>query len=383
MWCEQRAAPTAPRTDRGRRGWAADPAGAGGRRTRPALAGGCGRRRVLWTPGAAGPRSAAACLGMDVAALLAAQGGVLTRAQVQAAGQPLGRWVRVAHGVYTPAATWERARHSERRTLLLRGAARLLRHSGGPLLSHQSAAQLWGLPLLHRNGRVTFTVPGPAPARSGHIAGRYVAPVPPEQRARLDGLPVTSLARTVADLCRVADAAAAQVVADGGLARGLDPAEVARVLDLCAGWPYTALARTHLAAASPWSESALESVALLWTRLQGLPRPEQQLTIRTLDGRFLARADQAWPRLRTVGELDGRGKYDGPGALWAEKQREDALRDAGLEVVRAGWADAADDGAGYAERLQRAFARAALRQDPLRVRFVDERVPLRDDPSAA
>jgi hypothetical protein len=61
-----------------------------------------------------------------------------------------------------------------------------------------------------------------------------------------------------------------------------------------------------------------------------------------------------------VGEADGAGKYDEPGALFAEKQREDWLRDAHpVEVVR--WVPvemrSTAGRAGVAGRFARAEAR--------------------------
>jgi hypothetical protein len=64
--------------------------------------------------------------------------------------------------------------------------------------------------------------------------------------------------------------------------------------------------------------------------------------------------------LSTVGEADGAGKYDEPGGRFAEKRREDWLRDAHqVEVVR--WVPGEmRTGAGRAKVVDR-FGRAAAR----------------------
>lgn len=90
----------------------------------------------------------------------------------------------------------------------------------------------------------------------------------------------------------------------------------------------------------------------------GIPAPLQQYRIGAL------RADFAWEQFRTVGEFDGRVKYgrglrpgQDPGeAVFAEKRREDALRDRGWEVVRWVWDELATFDVVIA-RLLRAFDR--------------------------
>ena len=75
----------------------------------------------------------------------------------------------------------------------------------------------------------------------------------------------------------------------------------------------------------------------------------------------MGRVEFLWCAQRTVGEADGRLKYATRDDLWAEKRREDALRDAGFEVVRFGWADVLHRPEVLRDRVRRAFARAGLR----------------------
>jgi hypothetical protein len=89
----------------------------------------------------------------------------------------------------------------------------------------------------------------------------------------------------------------------------------------------------------------------------GLPRPRLQVAFADRRERT-AKVDMLSDRV--VGEADGAGKYDEPGALFAEKQREDWLRDLHkLEFVR--WVPAEmRSRRGRAEVVAR-FARAAAR----------------------
>jgi len=336
-------------------------------------------------------------------ALTAQQGGVFTRAQAVAArGRrdaerriASGAWLTVRRGVLCTRATYDASKRNPARWHLLEGAAAILKTRRTAVLSHESAATVLGIALLHRlTGPPRLTVLGPAPRIGGNHCGRHVAPVPAGQQMTIEQVQLTSPARTVADLCRTTDTRAALVVTDAALHRGLDRSAVADVLAGCRRWPHVAAAREYLRLASRWSESPLESLSLRWCREQGLPAPAQQLTVRTEGGLFIARVDLVWEKHRTVGELDGRLKYvaedDSPAerrrrerALWEEKRREDGMRDLGLEVVRGYWSDDADDGAAFAERARRAFARGASYTGSPTYRIFDERDHAHRGPLAA
>ncbi len=110
------------------------------------------------------------------------------------------------------------------------------------------------------------------------------------------------------------------------------------------------------------SESPGESLARIAFERLGLPQPRQQVGVRDARG-IIGRVDFLWDQHRTIGEFDGRLKYDGKPieTLYDEKHREDRLREAGFEVVRFGWADVQGEALGLGRRLVAAFARAARR----------------------
>ncbi len=99
------------------------------------------------------------------------------------------------------------------------------------------------------------------------------------------------------------------------------------------------------------------------------PRPESQAELRA--GHFgRTRVDFLFLAQHTVVEFDGKLKYGVPeGAdpeeaglvVWQEKQREDALRDAGYEVVRVVWAELFRF-AEVAQRVLVEFGRARARR---------------------
>jgi len=98
----------------------------------------------------------------------------------------------------------------------------------------------------------------------------------------------------------------------------------------------------------------------------GLPPTTLQLAVVDGSGRLIGRSDFGWEDRRTLGEFDGRVKYGRllrPGqtpedVLWAEKQREDELRDQGWQMARWTWWHLEHERA-LEERLRRALSRGA------------------------
>lgn len=87
-----------------------------------------------------------------------------------------------------------------------------------------------------------------------------------------------------------------------------------------------------LAQASPVRESPIESLTYGHLVEAGLPLPICQHPILTPFGTFFP--DFYWERQRLIGEADGRVKYGDAGAIIAEKEREQVLRDLGYQIVR-------------------------------------------------
>jgi hypothetical protein len=95
-----------------------------------------------------------------------------------------------------------------------------------------------------------------------------------------------------------------------------------------------------------------------------VPAPDLQREIFDERHLLVGRSDFCWEEQQTLGEFDGRIKYGRllkPGesisdAVYAEKIREDRLRDLGWQVVRWTWSDL-DLVVALVQRLERAFAR--------------------------
>jgi hypothetical protein len=152
----------------------------------------------------------------------------------------------------------------------------------------------------------------------------------------------------VVDLARTLPFAPALVVADAALrASGITRNDLSAALEEGAGTRGTRAARRVVAAADGRSESVGESRSRAVMYQLGMPLPDLQVEVRRPDGQLVGRCDFGWRTDRLLGEFDGRVKYGrllAPGqepgdAVFAEKRREDALRDEGWGMVRWVWRD--------------------------------------------
>jgi len=276
-----------------------------------------------------------------------------------------GELTRVRRGAY--AVPLVDASVEERHRLLV--AATLPQLDRDAVVSHVSAAALHGLPLWPEEAaRVHLTRPRPGGGQARTLVRVHGSPLTEADVALVDGVRVTSLARTIADLGRTLPLEQSVAAGDRALQLGLRDHELVEVLARCHGWRGIGRARLASGLLEERTESVGESVSRGRVHEALLPMPEPQLEVFDERGRLVGRADFGWRGQRTLGEFDGRVKYGRefqPGrtveeVVWREKQREDRLRELGWEVVRWTWADLYVPGL-LAERLHRAFARSASR----------------------
>lgn len=221
-----------------------------------------------------------------------------------------------------------------------RMAAVLLNAPERAVLSHVSAAALWELaiPLQPADARVHVTVPPGSAVRNR--ADRCIHRMPYVQRdvTRRHGFPVTTPERTWRDLAAVLQPAALLAVTDQLVARWCGQDALLQQLTLRPGGRGSARARAALPAADPLAESPMESVLRWFVLDSGLPAPVLQHSIHDESGRFLGRADMAWPDRRVLVEFDG-DLHRERSVFVKDLRRQNRLIAAGWTVLRFSSAD--------------------------------------------
>lgn len=207
--------------------------------------------------------------------------------------------------------------------------AAVLAYGDGAVLSHRSAAALWGL----ARSRAPIDVTGPRgrPGRKGIRLHR--SPVADDERAVEAGIPVTSLPRTLLDL--------AEVVDEQRLKRAFEEADRLKLLRMpelervCAqaGRRKGLVALRGLIAdakAPVPTRSPLEDRFAEFYRehLADLPAPLTNHTI--LDHEV----DAYWPGHRLVVEMDSWEHHSHRAAFESDRKRDAKMQAAGYRVLR-------------------------------------------------
>lgn len=202
------------------------------------------------------------------------------------------------------------------------------------VVSHASAALLWGLPA--PTAAPVHLTQTTKPCRSARGLLRHSHRLAEADTTTVSGIPVTTPARTVLDCVTTLPPSVGLAVADAALHAGLDRAACLELLARVPRRRGAVQARTVLDLADDGAESPGESRARFALLAAGLPRPETQIRVETHLGTFWS--DLGWPAWRLLAEYDGRGKYTAAGttteAVLAEKRRQDAIEEAGYRVLR-------------------------------------------------
>jgi hypothetical protein len=175
-----------------------------------------------------------------------------------------------------------------------------------------------------------------------------------EDRARIDAIPVTSLARTVVDL--------AEVLSESRLGDAVNEAEVQHLFDLCAieaalerlpGRAGHRRLRRVLAAYQPERIISRREAQRMLSELclrHGLP---PALTDAGVAGH---EADMFWPEAWLAVEFDGFAVHGTRRAFHRDRRKDRRLAALGVHVVRVTWQDLRSDGRELAAELAQILA---------------------------
>ncbi|WP_133764927.1 hypothetical protein [Amnibacterium kyonggiense] len=257
-----------------------------------------------------------------------------------------GELTQVARSAFVGSSVWTALSIDERRRLVL--AARAARAKQPIVFSHRSAADLHGVPMTGRRDTgvdvLTTLANG---SRREHGFTKHASAMPDLEVVDVEGLRVTSVARTVVELAMVLPFRDAVASADWALRRGIPRQELLALLDLLGTGAARKRGARVIAFADPRSGSPDESKSRALIDELGFPPPDLQARFEDEFG-FIGDVDFFWSHVPLIGEFDGAIKLRDPAMLRGrtpaevvrdEKRREDRLRRQGPLVVRWGHED--------------------------------------------
>jgi hypothetical protein len=214
--------------------------------------------------------------------------------------------------------------------------AAVLAAGPGSVLSHWSAAALWGI---RPDAGLLVDVTTRRPLRSRRGLRIHRSILPKDEVTAQDGIPVTTPPRTILDLAAVANRRTVERVIEQ--ARVLELWDRLSLPDLLARHPRrrgTSVVRQILADESLGSTvtvNDLEEDFLALVDRAGLPRPQMNMSFHMGDRHI--DPDAIWRKQRLIVELDGRATHGTPKAFESDRARDRALQVAGWRVVRITW----------------------------------------------
>jgi hypothetical protein len=230
----------------------------------------------------------------------------------------------------------------------------------GALVSHRAAAALRGLAGFPEDS-IELSVAGQRGRRLGFVVHR-TAPLPRVDVTVVNGMPATSVARTLIDLASVVPDDLLEEALDDALRRKLVslPRLRWRIAELAGkGRPGIALIRSLVEARGGGDAvpgSVFETRLLRLLMKGGLPMPALQHEIRS-GRRLIAIVDFAFPEARLAVEADGYRCHSGRARWEHDLARRNALTSMGWRVLHVTWNDLTRRGSATLEGIEAALAR--------------------------
>jgi hypothetical protein len=306
---------------------------------------------------------------MDLPPEAAAQGGRFSYQQARAFGITSHRLARLvkrgvltepAHGVY--AAVGETSDPVRAHARLVHEAQ--LASTKRLYAARRSSLLLMGLPLIGPPPTVAQLVrDGSQLGAHGHHGDVRVSLLPSADTWEYEQVDMCTPARSVVDLARAESFRNGVVVADAALRRGVDVADMTAVLIRMRRWPGVARARAVVRFADGRAESPGESLTRVACLVEQLPVPEPQVEIYHW-GWFVGRVDLLVHESLLAIESDGAIKFAGPLVLPDLIARQEALRSAGVDVLRTNWEETFKNTSAFGQRVRERLRERGVRRLP-------------------
>lgn len=229
--------------------------------------------------------------------------------------------------------------------------AAVLHFGGYAVLTHRSAAVVWGL-LRTARPLLTLTMVGKN-GRSRHGLRLHRLPLDRREIRVRDGLPVSSPARTLLDLAAEVDDAELEEALAVALQRGLASAdEVRAAISRTPGRKGASrLARLlDAGAASGFTRSKAERRMRELLRAAELPQPRANTPLLGYVADFL------WAEHKLVVEVDGYLFHSERAAFERDRRRDQVFAAAGYTVIRVTWAQLSNEHLAVVARIAQALA---------------------------
>ena len=206
------------------------------------------------------------------------------------------------------------------------------------VVSHRSAAQIWGMPV-SAPPRPEVSVPNWLHPRPGPQVNMRAITVPLLDVQNFHGLPVTSRQRTVLDCLLTLPPNQGRTMLDRVLQHGwVQVPGIVRAVHEARGRHGVARARAVLAGADPGTASEAERVALALLTSGGVTGWVGNYKL-LIGGQVVAILDLAFPDLRLAIEIDGWAWHSDPERFQEDRRRQNVLVAAGWTMLRFTWAD--------------------------------------------
>jgi very-short-patch-repair endonuclease len=226
---------------------------------------------------------------------------------------------------------------------LSRSMAAVLSSGVGAVLSHRSAAALWGVRAVG-GGPIHVTVP--SKSRSTKLVRRHYVVLPSDEMTIHEGIPVTTVPRTVLDFAAGSSVDEVEVaIRQVEFLRLDDKLSLLDLIERYSGRRGIARVKAALvrieALPTGHVRSPLETKFLPFLRRHQLPRPRLNDWIILEERRY--QVDCHWPGTGQVVELDSWQAHGSRSAFQEDRVRDRVLRTAGYEVTRISWRQLDDE----------------------------------------